>query len=63
MSRNQLDTYVHKAENLIPLELPEGEWFLELNSFEDKGAWYKSSTPVVVRKSGGPFEINLRLTK
>jgi len=63
MSRNQLDTYVHKAENLIRLELPEGEWFLELNSFEDKGAWYKSSTPVVVRKSGGPFEINLRLTK
>jgi len=63
MSINELETYVRKSENVISVYLPEGEWLLELSPFEDKGPWYKSSTPIVVRRSSGPSEITLRLSK
>ena len=63
MSINQLETYIRKSENVIPIYLPEGEWFLELSPFEDKGPWYKSATPVLVRRSNTPLEITLRVSK
>ena len=62
MSINQLET-VNKSENVIPIYLPEGEWFLELSPLEDKGPWFASTAPVVVRRSQNPMEITLHMAK
>jgi hypothetical protein len=63
MSINKLETHVRKSDNVIPMHLPEGEWFLEISPYEDKGPWYKSAAPVVVRRSNSPMEITLRMAK
>ena len=63
ISINELETYVRKSENVIPMHLPEGEWYIEISPFEDKGPWYKSAAPVVVRRSNSPMEVTLRMSK
>jgi hypothetical protein len=45
------------------MHLPEGEWFLELSPFENRGPWYKSMVPVVVRRSNNPMEMTLHMAK
>jgi hypothetical protein len=63
MSINEIETYVRKSENVIPMHLPEGEWYLEISPNEDSGPWYRSAAPAVVRRSNSPMEITLRMSK
>ena len=60
---DNLEPHVRKAENIIIMYLPEGEWHLEISPFENKGPWLKASGPVVVRRSNQPLTVTLRMAK
>lgn len=63
ISAENLEIYVRKSDNVIPMHLPEGKWYLEINPLDDKGPWYKSAIPIVVHRSNSPMEITLRMSK
>jgi hypothetical protein len=62
LSIRNIETAVDKPTSSIRIQLPEGTWWLEINTNEDRGKWLKARLPVVARKSTDLLELTLRFS-
>jgi len=62
LSVHSLETAVDKKTCSIRLQLPEGTWWLEINTNGGRGKWLKARMPVVVPKSTAASELTLRFS-
>ena len=62
LSIHNIETAIDKSSSSMRIQLPEGTWWLEINTHEDRGKWLKARLPVMVRKSTESLDLTLRFS-
>jgi hypothetical protein len=61
LSRDDIHNKVHLSESMIPLDIPEGTWRLEVSIKGHGGLSHASTTLLTVTSTGSPIEVTLRM--
>lgn len=62
LSKDTIQSKVHVRESMIPIDLPEGVWRLEVSIKGHGGPWRSSLTPIRVTSTSSLIEVRLRIT-
>ena len=62
LSRDDIHTKIILSDSMIPIDLPDGVWRLEVSTKGHGGRWHSLPTPLTVTSKGGPLEVTLRIS-